>query len=277
MTSKRDGCSAAGKFLRPGEESALNNEAKSSFRLFDPVGRLSLKRRHALGLIASAAVGAPFLAGCGGFWPVCTFNYKLLVVASVEGVLREGFSIIEVSLYDRGALGHPDTDRIIVRSRGEAVVIDVGKSEPLFGLLRHPPTMSGFSASVPHRVLLKFTGMRGTAIPDFEQLPLIPELQGEFALAAEDTPTLVRFRDLNDPRSVELVTPPHFAQIYGSSARFERSTIAVTSEPRTAGVLAKWLPWLGSLGEKSLMGAYTVSADGPLAGQLTRSNFEIRG
>lgn len=234
-----------------------------------------MNRRRFLMTAASAGLATPLLAGCGALWPSYTFNYKLRLLVSVGGTIREGFSIVQVALYDRGNSRLPEMQRIVAQSWGEAVVLDLGTHGLLFGLLRHPPTIAGFDGGQPQRVLSKFVNPANTSAPDYE-LPLIPKLVGEFTLTPSVVPTLVRFGDINDPKSAKLVKLDSFAEVYGPGARFERAAISITEEPRTVGVLAKKLPWWSSL-EGNLLGGRTVHATGPFAGQITRLNFELAG
>lgn len=236
-----------------------------------------LSRRRVLRGIASAAASGPLLAACAPLWPVCSFNYKLRIVVSVDGAPKEGSSVIQVSLYDHGTTWrNPDMDRFRARTWGEAVAIELGSFGPLFGLLQHPPTTAGFNGRQPHHVLLQIIAARRKLNPTYDDVPLIPELEGEFTLKEEHTPVLVRFANINDPTTAELVRPDDLGRVFGPGVRFDRATISVTSEQRTEDALRRHLPWLDSV-EGNLLGGLTNSATGPLAGQIGRGNFELRG
>jgi hypothetical protein len=59
-------------------------------------------------------------------------------------------------------------------------------------------------------------------------------------------PTLVTFRDVNNPKTVELVDRQDISKTLGPDIRLVRTTIEVTKEPITTGIEKK-LPWLKTL------------------------------
>jgi hypothetical protein len=53
----------------------------------------------------------------------------------------------------------------------------------------------------------------------------------------------VRFRDINDPNTVERVDPNNLAASFGPGVRLTRATIEITDAPVTTGI-EKELEWL---------------------------------
>jgi hypothetical protein len=62
-------------------------------------------------------------------------------------------------------------------------------------------------------------------------------------LAPNALPMLVRFRDVGDPKSVELVDPDHLDASFGPGVKILRAKAEITNEPITAGI-EKRLRWL---------------------------------
>jgi len=59
----------------------------------------------------------------------------------------------------------------------------------------------------------------------------------------ESMPLLVRFRDPNDPKTVERVDPNDLAASFGAGVKLTRATVEITDDPLTTGI-EKRLPWL---------------------------------
>lgn len=53
---------------------------------------------------------------------------------------------------------------------------------------------------------------------------------------------LVRFQDINDPRTIEKVDPDNLAASFGPGFRLRRITVQVTDAPTTIGILNRF-PW----------------------------------
>ena len=66
-------------------------------------------------------------------------------------------------------------------------------------------------------------------------------------LPPSDMPTMARFRDINDPKSIEAVNPGDLAATYGPDAKFLHATLEITDAPVTSGVIEKKLPWLRNM------------------------------
>ena len=71
-------------------------------------------------------------------------------------------------------------------------------------------------------------------------------LKGRVELAPGDLPLLVRFRDINDPKTVERVDPNDLAASFGPGVYLKRATVEITRDPVTTGIV-KRLSWLAPL------------------------------
>ncbi len=87
---------------------------------------------------------------------------------------------------------------------------------------------------------------------------------------------LVRFRDPNDPTTVERVDPHNLAASFGVGVRLVHATVEITDDPLTTGIEKK-LPWLvgGELGTplKKYVGPTRPAADVPQIDDLTDGDF----
>ena len=84
-------------------------------------------------------------------------------------------------------------------------------------------------------------------------------------------PLLVRFRDIDNPTSVEQVDPSNLSVSFGPGVLLRRATIEITDNPVTTGIETR-LKWLKGLGGRYL-GNNSTSADAPLG--LHAGNFKM--
>ena len=93
---------------------------------------------------------------------------------------------------------------------------------------------------------------------------------------ANKLPLLVRFRDLNDPKTVERIDPRDLATSFGLEVGLKRATIEVVHDPLTTGI-EKRLSWLvGGWLEKPLfprVGPLRKTSDVPQVEDLTDGDF----
>ena len=66
-------------------------------------------------------------------------------------------------------------------------------------------------------------------------------------------PTLVRFRDINDPKTVEEVDPADLAASFGAGFKLKRITVEATDEKMTVGI-GELLGWLNQYRNRQLAG-----------------------
>ena len=68
----------------------------------------------------------------------------------------------------------------------------------------------------------------------------------------EKAPMFVRFRDIKDRMTVELVRPNAFSEAFGKGVALVSIRCEVTDDWLTKGKIRKLLPWLGDVGGRSL-------------------------
>jgi hypothetical protein len=190
-----------------------------------------------MSLVASATLGA-----CAQDY--VTLHHRLWIAVRIAGRAYEGVSVLETVIAYWGEQGGwfraPEAGSLSSRSWGEAVVVDLGQHGLLFGLLHPLDNRTGdFGINGIHNTLFSFLPRdgRGTA----ERIGDLQRLQGEFHIR----PTLVRFRDVADPTTFEIVDVSRFAETYGSDSSFGSATISITQDPITRRI-DKVLPWLAT-------------------------------
>lgn len=199
-----------------------------------------MKLRTCLWVVAACAL----LAACNPFTPTYTYRYRITVEVDTPQGLRNGSSVWEVRQW-RGS-GIPNRG-IRSRVRGEAVAVDLPDGT-LFALLRGADTDVDYLATVVYRHLINHPtpGLPMDLGPDgfSKNMRAIIRTKPVFQLDANEYPLLVRFRDINNPASVEKVDPSDLAAKFGPGVRIRRLTVAVTEDDvTTTGIERRFIWW----------------------------------
>ena len=163
--------------------------------------------------------------------------------------LKTGSSVIEVRLSRGIAIG--DSSGVGSSVRGEAVVVDLPDG-PLFVLLQVPDAGPPLQTIVPDALLGRRSSGPDEVMADTAKLgsTWFSEYRAELPRTREtgcvptqhcgddNWPMMVRFRDLNDPKSVEKVNP--------EAAGVKRIVVETTSDAVTTGI-EKRIPWIDHL------------------------------
>lgn len=201
--------------------------------------------------------------------PKAAIRYRMTLTASVDEKPTQGSGVVAVEYIKPPdwLLDSPNVDAIV---RGEAVMLDMGKRGKLFALLcAGSDPRTGPKSLVPHL-------WGRNAIISAKDTAWLRGLSGSKSVDLNELPLLVRFRDSNDPNSVEQVDPNDLEASFGSGAKLLNATIEITNEPVTSG-LHNALPWLSRLvkrhatldGDESLV----KPIGAPLADRLFASDF----
>jgi len=196
-------------------------------------------------------------------YPAGILRYRMTVEVQVGDELRTGSGVIEARYHHNpGWLpGHP----VGSRARGEAVTIDLGARGVLFLLLTDSGSGSD-AQNIPKRIF-NIETWKASVIRD------LSDFEAKAEIPFEDLPMLVQFRNITDPKTVELVEPDDLAASFGPGVRLKRVIIETTKDPVTTGI-EKRLRWLGRLKGGYLDGAF--AGGGPaLSNILHGGNFEI--
>ena len=170
--------------------------------------------------------------------PSATIHYKLTLIVDDNGKQISGSSVVQVY--------REDTTKVFSgiggyggEFKGEAVVVDLGQKGVLFALLKGDPTRTeNYGSSEPLFIALRAFAKSGNVIDNMRQLNKDkPETNLDFDLV----PMLVRFRDINDPKTVELVDPNDLEKTFGKGVKLTSATIKITDEKITT-IVNKYMP-----------------------------------
>ncbi|MCS3725869.1 hypothetical protein [Bradyrhizobium betae] len=225
---------------------------------------LLAKRLAALCVLVSA------LTGCGSLSE--TIRYRLTINVEVDGKLVSGSGVVQVKQSDtRGLFGSMGGFGNEVS--GEAVVVDLGLHGTLFALLHGPKAGYGDLGGPAWMLFHAFADLIKSETDPLPQVRLLREQHAHRVLKVDEVPMLVRFRDLDDPKSVEQIDPRNLAATFGSGVSLRDVAIEVTQDPLTAGIQAK-LPWLKAM--KTHLDGDQYHSRNTLANELTARDFYRR-
>lgn len=204
-----------------------------------------LAKRTMLGLFAGGA--ASLLVGCGDVdtdnlaFFYTPYHYALKAEIETPQGDRSGSSVIEVKQSYRS-----------FKVMGEAVAIDLPNEQTLFVLLHSPSSEDWASradesmnfkpdTTTPEAYWQRIANDRGTYPVKRRRVTAIED--------SDNYPYMVRFRDIRDPASVELVDPDNLAATFGAGYRLKSLTVQFTDAPVSLGI-RKRLSWLEDVGRK---------------------------
>lgn len=236
--------------------------------------------RFSIGKLLLLLIGLGLIFGVGACFLYSlpkAIRYRLALEVEMNGAVQTGSGVIEERWYNQSYFKDlANGTAWVVHTRGEAVSVDLGSRGILFALLTGPERKSRGSSKTyfspdPQQVLLtQFSSVgQGSMTPDLlEQLSRRRDI---VKIPVAGLPMLVRFRDINDPTTLEQVNPDDLAASFGPGIKLRGATIAITDEPVTVGIEEK-LSWL-----KSLNGGYLTAKHVPikgLAGMFYAGMFE---
>jgi hypothetical protein len=190
----------------------------------------------ALLILAALALGAVM------WWKINysthAWNQKLTVTVSTPRGEVSGSSVVAVSwtksFFREGALYR-------LTLRGDATAVDLGGGQFLFALLAYGHSQEPHSTGM---IPLKLLGDEKLywSSDSFKKVQAARG-RGPITLPHKLYPRFLRFRDIKDPTTAELVDPDNLAKSFGPGFRLVRVTIEITDEAVTRGI-RKILPWL---------------------------------
>lgn len=211
-----------------------------------------------------------------------TLRYRLTLVVDDGGHEVTGSSVFE-TVWGGVAEYFPQLGPLYGGKRwspivkGEAVAVDLGARGVLFMLLSQDDTRAANarrsigSALSPAGLLAAAFDCPSIGGVTWKLLHRIRGTRKPVNVPLQLLPMLVRFRDIKDPKSVELVDPYHLDNSFGFGVKLMRATIEMTDDKITTGI-ERWLPWLPSLKGGYLSGGQ-ISTPG-LSGNITVADFK---
>ncbi len=224
-----------------------------------------MARRGVMGVLAGAA--AAVLSGCGVLVGRKSYRFRMTVEVETPQGLKSGFAVREIA-YDFSGVKLPDASGVSVKQRGEAVAVDIAPGQTLFALLSlngYETMQAAFGDDKPET--LNAAQSDGRVVELHPKPGAIPTQSGY--------PSLVRFRDLNDPKSIEKVDRDNLATDFGTGVSLRRITIQMVDEAVTGGI-EKRLGWFHDYRDRFFDGSSTVSEDlvtNSIAAHLTSRSF----
>lgn len=222
---------------------------------------------------AAVACGVLALVGCNS--PPRVVRYRLTIEIEDSGVIRTGSVVQEEHCTFNDGLLKGLGSAVDCGAKGEALVVDLGEKGLLFAVLKrdeaNPASLEPFGLLVDaRRDILDKIGLTSSA------MARIAKASGSTEIGLNKLPLLVRFRDLNDPKTVERIDPRDLATSFGLEVGLKRATIEVIHDPLTTGI-EKRLSWLvGGWLEKPLfprVGPLRNTSDVPQIEDLTDGDF----
>jgi len=183
-------------------------------------------------ITASIFIGLYFLYQS---YPFGSFNYRLtLVIETPEGEIvgssvRKIYVFTEPKIFPEQRSRHSDV-------KGEAVVVDLGKRGVLFALLSKEND-NDYGDRIAFQEFPQLGGMKPEAIKNY------PNIKAKNNLSFDKLPMLIRFRDINDPKTVEKVDPDNLKKSFGKGVKLVSATIEITDDEVTTGKIKDLLPW----------------------------------
>lgn len=215
-------------------------------------------------------------------YPSGTWRYKLTVEIETPEGIKTGSAVREVHA-ESGPQILPDANPVYTTMRGESVVVDLGARGQVFALLKTYRDGIDGGFLIINRAY-PFTGDPIARVRYYDTL-----LTDPVTLTAELYPMLVRFRDPQDPRTVEnlldisacpepnphpmrfCLKNDHFAEAFGDGVKLKSVTIALTDQPVTTGVVERYLPWIATI--KSNIDGTSITTSRELSNNLDWGAF----
>jgi hypothetical protein len=216
-----------------------------------------VKRRGALIAIG----GALAILGCAWTINSGTYRFRMTVEANTPQGPRSASAVYEV--YANKNILHilPEEAAGGLTTRGQAVVLDL-PSGPVFVLMKVPSDTDGLGSTVTKTFRPDAFGGAEHVVPAVRAIgyhfwgTLKAELSASvinpYGVRIPNWPMMVRFRDINDPKSIEQVDP--------TTIGVKRIWVETTRDPITTGI-EKRLGWFNSFKDHFFDGSPTSFED----------------
>ena len=189
-----------------------------------------MARRGVLGLLAGGAVA--LLGGCNPFGGN-GYRFRMTVEVETPQGLKSGSSVYAVSAINTLKL-LPEEGARQIELRGEAVVVDLDRG-PIFVLMSGRQNQPTDIVEISMRTLDPEFRNWTDSVDSAGRLSGWSQREGK--VGREFWPMMVRFADINDPKSVERVDPVAIG--------VKRIVLETTSDDVTTGI-KKRLRWLNN-------------------------------
>jgi hypothetical protein len=187
------------------------------------------------------------LAGYYVTFPSWTVRHRWTYEVEVDGKVHTGSGVMETTTSTGLLCGGPGIGYPCQSFRGEAVPIDLGSRGIIFALLVSPNGGDSHVMLMPEKIANRMNLTKSWSVPGKDTRVTTWAGLAQNGLKAdllpEEIPMLVRFRDVNDPKTIERLEPAKHSTMFVSAARLIRASIETTSDDVTIGI-ASFLHWL---------------------------------
>ena len=238
---------------------------------------MGLSRRATIWSLA-ALPATLSLAACGSSSGY-QLSYRLQIAIVIAGTRCVGSAVEKIRWHVGGFLtGFDGVGDYSATAFAEAVIMQLGEKGLLFGLIFPPNTTKGFdaryvsdvfAADMPLDVQTRDAYRSGTFFKHLQRM------DGKYSVGKDHWPALVRFGDIHDPKSAQIIAPEQLSAVYGPNSYVDDVSVEITHDPVTEQI-DKPLPWLSQThGSFSLFEGPASAA--PDAAKLTRRCFRLDG
>jgi hypothetical protein len=186
---------------------------------------------------ALALVSAGALAACN---QMPSYRYRMTVEVETPEGLKTGSSVIEVKTSGGGL---DNSGGIASKVRGAAVAVDLGARGTLFALLSGHGERDRAAGIAPTALIPDRPDRRGTAEAWANNLRAMKMRRNPAELPASYYPTMVRFRSIDDPKTVQDVDPANLAASFGPGVELDKITVQLTDDSVTFGISNRFSWW----------------------------------
>lgn len=228
-------------------------------------------------ILAGASVTA-----CAVTYDSATWRYRMTVEVDTPEGIKTGSAVREIHAFREPKVFSEQTSGHAGVAKGEAVVVDLGKRGVLFALLRGGRSGQDYG----YQIVFDAFPYRENAVLSSRGIDYYSHLvAGPVTLTPEQYPMFVRFHDLQDPKTVEVLSVPNSAHAQekaatknvedalGSGVQIRSVTIQMTDDPVTTEVKkymptyepqAEYMKWFNSLpyGDPRKIGPYDFKTGG---------------
>ena len=197
------------------------------------------------------------------------WHYKMTVTVDTPEGIKTGEVVREITDSDSKIKIDLPNATSPAKVRGEAVVIDLGNNQYLFGLVSWDAFRELYKS-------FPYAGPESTieGVNFYNSLPIGSKAE----LPREAYPRFVTFKDIDNPTSVEAVDIDNLSEKFGESVKIQTITIELVDEPVTQ-TIKELLPWLNDYYNQRLDGQRfgTSKAENRTANSLSSGAFSTEG
>lgn len=190
-----------------------------------------MKKRIILLLGAALALYALF--------PIYCWNQKIQIVVETPNGIKTGHAVTRVQWNNPPKI-LPDVAGWSSSVKGEATIVDLGENKYIFALLGGVDR-TAFKLFRNGREKIS----RADLISRIQSSEGTPE--GIKPIPLDETPLLVTFEDINDPKTVKKLNPNNLAATFGEGYTLNAITLEITGESVTEGKIESALGWWNNL------------------------------